>query len=159
MRAELKALLEEWQYVRGLTRSFVESLTDADLDRPLPRRTLNSIRKHGEELIEVQCCYVEALDSGVMSLDGYEDATLPGDTPRGELLRRFQDLDARLVGRMEALDGHETVNWFGEDKPVFWHITAMISHESMHVGQVVAFCYATGIEIPREVVSAMALSG
>jgi len=34
----------------------------------------------------------------------------------------------------------------------------MISHESMHVGQIVAFCYSTNIEIPKEIINNMALS-
>jgi len=35
----------------------------------------------------------------------------------------------------------------------------MIGHENMHVGQIIAFCYATGIEIPESISEPMALEG
>lgn len=56
MNTALIGLLEEWQYVRGRTRCFILHLSDDELDRPLPRTNLNTIRKHCEELLEVQAC-------------------------------------------------------------------------------------------------------
>jgi hypothetical protein len=34
----------------------------------------------------------------------------------------------------------------------------MIGHEQMHIGQIVAFCYAIGLRIPDVIKNAMALS-
>lgn len=61
MNNSFKGLLEEWQYVRGLTKCFMKNLNDTDLDKELPRNNLNTIRKQCEELLEVQERYVKAL--------------------------------------------------------------------------------------------------
>ncbi|PRX29307.1 hypothetical protein BX659_11051 [Orenia metallireducens] len=52
----------------------------------------------------------------------------------------------------------EKIEWFGEEKTIYAHLAAMISHEATHVGQIVAFCYAENIQIPQEIVNRMALS-
>lgn len=33
----------------------------------------------------------------------------------------------------------------------------MIGHEQMHIGQIVAFCYAVGIRIPDSIIQTMSL--
>ncbi len=158
MNTALQALLKEWRYIRGLTKSFVTGLEEDALDRELPRKTLNTLRKHCEELLAVQRCYVVALETGSIAFDGYQDATLPGDTSRAELLKAFDELDAQLVERIKQHGDQKTINWFGEEESIYAHLAAMISHESMHVGQMVAFCYATGITIPGLISKTMALS-
>lgn len=153
-----KGLFEEWEYIRGLTTCFIENLSDAELDTKLPRKNLNTIRKHCEELIEVQKSYVKALDTGTIEFDGYSDEELPGVTSKEELLRQCNELDELLISKVAALTGDEEINWFGVKKSIYYHIVAMISHESMHIGQMVAFSYAMGIQIPQEIVNNMALS-
>lgn len=39
------------------------------------------------------------------------------------------------------------------------HISAMIGHEQMHIGQIIGFCYATKMQIPTHIVNTMALDG
>ena len=158
MKNSFKGLLEEWKYVRGLTKILIEKLSDDDLDKGLPRNNLNTIRKQCEELLEVQLCYVKALDEGVIKFDGYSDEKLSGNTSKNELLKRCDELDSLLVNKIGELEGNETINWFVEEKIIYYHLSAMISHESMHVGQIVAFCYSTNIEIPKEIINNMALS-
>ena len=159
MEKSLEAVREEWNYIRGLTRTFVKKLGDSELDKKLPRKNLDTIRKQCEELIEVQVCYLNALETGIIEFDGYSDEKLPGTTGKKELLARFKKLDSRLENKLEEVSGNETIDWFGEEKTILNHLIAMVSHESMHVGQIVAFCYSQGIDIPEEVTKLMALSG
>lgn len=158
MNNSLKGLIEEWEYIRGLTKCFIEYLSDADLDKELSRNNLNTIRKQCEELLEVQNCYVKALDTGSINFGGYQDQKLPGDTSKEELLKRCNELDTLLINKIEGLNENETIIWFGEAKTIHAHLAAMIAHESMHVGQMVAFCYSTDIQIPEKIVNNMALS-
>jgi hypothetical protein len=68
-------------------------------------------------------------------------------------------LDEKLEEKLNSMTGNECVDWFGEKYNIHRHICAMISHEMMHVGQVVAFCYAVNIDIPSDIVETMALDG
>lgn len=130
-------------------------LEDGDLDREFPRQHLNSIRKQCEELVQVQGCYVDALASGKIEFDL---RPLPS-TAKEDLFASMDELDRRLEGHLAASDGTETVEWHGERWNIHRHLSAMIGHEQMHIGQIVAFCYAVGIEIPPKIVRVMALDG
>lgn len=158
MDNSLEGLLEEWQYVRGLTKCFIKKLSNDNLDKKLPRNNLDTIRKQCEELLEVQLCYIEALDTGIIKFEGYKDSELPGNTSKNNLLERCDELDSLLINKIKELKEDETISWFGEEKSVQSHLAAMISHESMHLGQIVGFCYATEIQIPKEIIHNMSLS-
>jgi len=51
------------------------------------------------------------------------------------------------------------MDYYGEQQNVHQIIAMMTGHEQMHIGQIIAFCYATGIEIPESIVENMALEG
>ena len=73
--------------------------------------------------------------------------------------KKLAELDENLEKALETFDGAETINWFGEQKNIHEHISAMIGHEQMHIGQIIAFCYATKIHIPNDITNIMALDG
>lgn len=158
MDNSFEGLLEEWQYVRGLTNCFIKKLSNDNLDKKLPRNNLDTIRKQCEELLEVQSCYIEALDTGIIKFEGYKDDELPGNTSKKELLGKCDELDSLLIKKIKELQEGETITWFGEEKTIQSHLAAMISHESMHLGQIVGFCYSTDIQIPEEIIEGMSLS-
>jgi len=63
MLASIDAQVADWKYGREILKSFITLLSDLDLDKILPRKNLNTIRKQCEELIQVQICYVNALET------------------------------------------------------------------------------------------------
>lgn len=150
----LKGQLYDWQYGRNIIKGFINELSEADLDKPFPRKNLNSLRKQCVELIQIQSCYVNALNTRKMQFE-YDSIS---DTSKLSLLSRMDALDTHLVEYLETFDGSETIDWFGEQWNIHRHISAMIGHEQMHIGQIVAFCYAVGIQIPEEIKRTMALS-
>ena len=157
MIASLKALLADWKQTRGITLAFLNELSDADLDKPLPRKKLNTIRLQAYELTLGQKGYVDALTTkAVVFGDEYNNYL---SLPKLTLIKTMTELDARLEKSLEQLDGTETIEFFGEQMNVHQMISMMIGHEQMHIGQIIAFCYATGIEIPKSISEPMALEG
>jgi len=71
----------------------------------------------------------------------------------------MEKLDAQLENSLELMDGSESIEFFGEQINVHQMISMLTGHEQMHIGQIIAFCYATGIEIPTSIVEQMALEG
>ena len=61
MIESLKALLADWKDTRSITLTFLNELNDADLDKILPRKKLNTIRLQAYELTLGQRGYVDAL--------------------------------------------------------------------------------------------------
>ena len=151
MNNVLKSLWEEWQYGRGIIIHFLEDLSEEDLIKVFPRNKYNNILAQCNELYEIQQDYFDALETKNMDFAGrnlnLQDAS--------KLAEKMKNLDNKMFQVFKILTGEEEINWFGEKKDAVQHICAMIGHEQMHIGQIVAFCYAVGIRIPDSIIQTM----
>ena len=157
MIESLKALLADWKETRGVTLEFIKELSDADLDKKLPRKVLNTIRLQAFELTVFQNDIVNSLATKVVHFDekDYQYKNLP----KQALVDRMAELDAALEKALTTLNGTEMLDYYGEQRNIHQIISMMTGHEQMHIGQIIAFCYATGIEIPNSISEPMALEG
>ena len=156
MVASLKAQLADWTQTRSIIIGFLEELSDADLDKPLPRRVLNTIRRQAYELTLFQRDIVNALTARTVD---FGTKYIYEDWPTEKIIERMDALDAQLEKALEALDGTELIDYYGEKQNIHQIISCMIGHENMHIGQIIAFCYATGITIPENIAEPMAQEG
>ena len=157
MIESLNALLADWKETRGITLEFINQLSDENLDKELPRKVLNTIRLQAYELTVFQNDIVNSLATKVVNFDekDYQYKNLPKQV----LVERMAELDANLEKSLEVMSGTETLEFYGEQRNVHQIISMMIGHENMHIGQIIAFCYAAGIEIPQSISEPMALEG
>jgi len=156
MIESLKALLADWSEARSITLEFINKLSDASLETKLPRKKLNTIKLQAEELTIFQEDIVESLATKVVD---FGDEYLYENMSKQAIIEKMAELDVKLVKSLDIMDGTEIIDYYGEQRNVHQVISMMISHESMHIGQIIAFCYATGIEIPKSIVEPMALEG
>ena len=156
MIESLNALLADWKETRSITLGFLEELSDADLDKELPRKKLNTIRLQAYELTLFQRDVVNSLGTSALA---YEEEYHYVNMPTEGIIERMAELDAQLEKALESLKGTEVMDYYGEQRNVHQIISMMIGHEQMHIGQIIAFCYATGIEIPASISEPMALEG
>ena len=156
MVESLQALLADWNETRSIILGFLDELSDADLDRKLPRKKLNTIKLQAEELTIFQKDIVNSLAAKVVD---FGDEYLYENLSKQAIVERMAELDAQLEKSLEGMDGTEIIDYYGEQRNVHQIIAMMIGHENMHIGQIIAFCYATGIEIPASIVEPMALEG
>ena len=156
MIESLKALLADWKETRGITLGFLSELSDADLDKELPRKKLNTIRLQAYELTLFQRDIVNSLGTNVLE---YEEEYNYVNMPTQGIIERMTELDTQLDKALESLKGTEIMEYYGEERNIHQIISMLINHESMHIGQIIAFCYATGIEIPKSISEPMALEG
>jgi len=156
MIESLKALLADWKETRSVTLNFITKLSDADLDKKLPRNVLNTIRLQAHELTLFQRDVVNALPTDVLA---FEEEYKYENWSRQALLDKMAELDAQLEKSLELMDGTEIFDYYGEKRNIHQIISMMSGHEQMHIGQIIAFCYATGIKIPDSITEPMALEG
>jgi len=156
MIESLKALLADWKETRSIILVFLGELSDADLDKKLPRNVLNTIRLQAYELTLFQRDIIDSLTTKAVD---FGEEYLYKNLPTQELVKKMAELDAELEKSLESMDGTEVIDYYGEQRNVHQIISAMTGHENMHVGQIIAFCYATGIEIPTSISDPMALEG
>ena len=156
MNGSLKALLAEWKETRKTTLGFLNELSESDLDKKLPRKVLNTIRLQAYELTLFQRDVVSSLGRDTFA---FEEEYNYLNMPTQDIIKRMAELDMQLEKTLESLDGSEVIDYYGDKQNVHQIIAMMIGHECMHIGQIIAFCYATDIEIPRSIVEPMALEG
>ena len=156
MIESLQSLLADWKVTRSVTLGFLEELSDADLDRELPRKVLNTIRLQAYELTLFQRDAVNSLGTDSFA---FAEEYVYVNMPTEAIMERMAELDHKLEEALEKLNGREVMDYYGEKQNVHQIISMMIGHESMHIGQIIAFCYATGIEIPKSISEPMALEG
>jgi len=156
MTESMKALLADWKVTRSVILGFLEELSDADLDKELPRKKLNTIRLQAYELTLFQRDVVNALGTDKLA---YEEEYNYVNMPTESIIERMAELDTQLEKALESLTGSEIMDYYGDKQNVHQIISMMIGHENMHIGQIIAFCYATGIEIPKSISEPMALEG
>ena len=156
MIESLKALLADWKETRSIILGFLDELGDVDLDKKLPRKVLNTIRLQAYELTLFQRDIIGSLSTKTVN---FGEEYLYKNLPTKEIVEKMAELDAKLEKAMETLDGTEIIDYYGEQRNVHQIISNLIGHECMHVGQIIAFCYATGIEVPESISEPMALEG
>jgi len=156
MIESLKAQLADWKVTRSITLGFLEELSDADLDKKLPRKVLNTIRLQAYELTLFQRDIVNSLSTKTVD---FGEEYVYKNLPTKALTEKMAELDAQLEKALKSMDGTETIDYYGEQQNIHQIISCMIGHENMHIGQIIAFCYATGIEIPECISEPMALEG
>jgi len=156
MTQSLKALLADWKQTRSITLTFLNELSETDLDKILPRKKLNTIRLQAYELILFQRDVVNSLGTDSLA---YEEEYKYVNIPTQDIISKMGELDTQFEKALETLNGTEMMDYYGEQQNVHQIISMMTGHEQMHIGQIIAFCYATGIEIPASIVENMALEG
>ncbi|MCL2223983.1 MAG: DinB family protein [Defluviitaleaceae bacterium] len=156
MIESLKALLAGWKETRSITLVFLNELSETDLDKKLPRKKLNTIRLQVYELTLFQRDVVGSLGTNALA---YEEEYKYVNMPTQSIIEKMAELDTKFEKALETLSGNEMMDYYGQQRNVHQIIAMMISHEEMHIGQIIAFCYATGIEIPQSVSEQMALEG
>ena len=156
MITSLKGQLADWKYARGNTICFLTELGDDELHKHLPRKTFTTIYEQIAEMAWVQRCFIKGIEEKTMT--GMDWAT-PTFAAKDELFKKMAEFDAKMEQILEKCDGTEEINWFGQVKNINEHISFLQSHEMMHLGQITAFCYALGIDIPQDVAKSMHLTG
>ncbi|MCL2865802.1 MAG: DinB family protein [Lachnospiraceae bacterium] len=156
MIESLQALLADWQQTRSIILGFLEELSDTDLDKKLPRNVLNTIRLQAYELTLFQRDIINSLTTKTVD---FEEEYVYINLSTQDLVARMAELDGELEKALEFMDGTDVIDYYGEQRNVHQIISTMIGHENMHIGQIIAFCYATGIEIPESISEPMALEG
>ena len=156
MIESLKALIADWKQTRSITLGFLTELKDTDLDTVLPRKILNTIRQQTYELTLFQRDIVNSLTTGTVD---FGTEYIYENWPKDKIIEKMAALDTQLENTLANMKGTETIDYYGEQQNVHQIISSMIGHENMHIGQIIAFCYAVGIEIPHCIAEPMALEG
>ncbi len=152
MIPSLKQAWLSWDETRAESLSFLESLRPDQLRRRMPRPGLNTFGAHFQELGAIQRAFARALDELRMDFAYMEftrDDVLANDPQRLKaFLNECNEEFQKAIGRVK--DPNAIVEWPLPRKPTaLEHVYWLMQHETFHHGQMIAFCYVMGIQIPE----------
>ena len=133
MDKSIGALAKEWVFIRSCSKAFIQELSDEQLDAKLPRKGLDTFRKHFQEMIQVQRDYTGALASGAMDFNGVPAAEFDGRGSKEELLEAMAALDGEMIEILSGSSPDQEIQWFGESQLLPFHLSALICHEAQHI--------------------------
>ena len=159
MNIELRQVVDDWIYLRENTIAFINSLSEEDLHKKLPRPGIDTFMKHFEEMCDVEQAYLDACVSGVMEFDCVKvNDQYEGLCTKEEILEKMREQDAKIEHIVNEC-AENTITWDEEDvKTLNSQLRNLCIHETLHLGQLIAFSYVMGITIPEYVVDGWALS-
>ena len=155
MLTSLQGQFAIWSYARRNTVHFLAQLSDTDLLKKLPRKTFATIFEQIAEMAWVQKCFVEGIGSGEMDSTNWN---VPAFKAKDELFTLLNDTDEKMKNLLEKCSGNEEVAWNSNSRNVHEVVSLMIMHETMHLGQIIAFCNALGIVVPEDIVKGLFLT-
>lgn len=156
-----KSLFALWKETRRLTTDLLNSISDDQLHKKLPRPGLNTLAAHFMELGDVEAAYAESMATGHLDFSrvrNAEEGTSEKSLRKEDILNYLQKQDRKLSGVLKNWGRVPSKIAFGTtttDKIEVFNTLRI--HETFHQGQFAAFCYLRRIAIPDSWISAWAL--
>jgi uncharacterized damage-inducible protein DinB len=154
---EIADLITVWQEVHWNTTEFINSLGDEGLKTKLPRGGLNTFCKHFQEMLDAQNSYINAIKTGEMRFDEMAE-DYSGDETAENLLSQIEELDNQLIEAIENAPDDLKINWPDGEQSLAYTLSNLQIHEIFHIGQLIAFCYATRTPLPQPLVESWFLT-
>jgi uncharacterized damage-inducible protein DinB len=148
----MKAAWLSWQETRDETTTFIRSLSERQLTQILPRPGLNTFGKHFHELGVIQNAFTLALREGRLVYSNMAFESDPDLEASADKLISFLDAkNADFQREVEAIrEPLQVIDWQLPRNPTaLEHVFWLMQHETLHHGQLLAFCYVTNTPFPE----------
>jgi hypothetical protein len=90
---------------------------------------------------------MNAIESGAVNFE--ESGTYRGGESVEELLAYFHSLKKRFEALVDSVDSSTAIDWFGESASLNLHLTRLLSHETLHHGELILYVRALGKSFPE----------
>ncbi len=149
MARVLEELVGSFRYNAGLRFDLLDQLSDDDLHRHWPRPGLDTFGKQFLEIAAVNEAGARACETGTLDLSSVPDVYDFPTLPRNRIRAALEEADTHLTERLFAAPPGLVVDWGeGLEVGVEVHLNNLISHETLHHGQMVMAAYLFGIPLP-----------
>lgn len=142
-------LMQAWKETRDMTYDLLETLNDTQLRVVQSRPGLNTIGMHLLEMADVTYAYSQSLRSGELNFDEVQDMYSSEDQRKAHIKERLRKSDEALSKAIEHIKPGFSINAFGEETSAEELLLTLLRHENLHHGQIIAFAYASGMELPE----------
>ena len=144
---DVKDLQSEWNWARGLTLDLLKASSDYDLGFEL-NKSCGPLWKQFRHIARVHENYLQALETKKIAF-GTDGCTYDGDSTKANLIDYFQRLQDQHSVAFQGLDSSSKIDWFGEPKSLDMHFVSLLTHETLHHGQLILYWRALEHKFPE----------
>ena len=144
----LEDINAEWHWARNLTIELLNACSETDLMFEL-NDSSGVLWKQFRHIGRVHENYLTSIEAGTAQFDTASGTYTYGNS-KTDLLNYFDILQTRHQATLKDLSTSTTVSWFGEQISMELHITRLLSHETLHHGQLIFYWRALGNEFTPE---------
>lgn len=141
-------ILNEFNWARGLTVDLLKACSQSDLEFCI---TANSspLWKQFRHIARVHENYLNALETKKIQFC-YDGCSYAGGASKDALLQYFEVNSQRQVLLLKNINNQAEffIDWFGEKTNLEMHFVRLLSHETLHHGQLIFYWKALSKSFP-----------
>lgn len=146
----LARALDSWNQTRSQTLDLIDQLTKGQLTAKFPRPLFDTFGKQFQELGVIQKAYSNAIQTGKVNytemMFDFDDELI---ISKSNIVQFLNEINSDFLQVIKGKDPFMTIDWGLPNNPILIeHIYWLNTHEILHHGQLVAYCYLLGIAFP-----------
>ncbi len=146
-----KNAMQAWKRHHDMTYSFLDQLTEEQLQVTLPREGLTTFAKHFQEMMDVQDSYAEAFHTGKLDFTRLAQAPpYTGKATKAELRAAYRRSDQAIEEGLRACPSDRVIDIFGMAGSRGDLIQTLLHHELFHQGQFFIFAHGMKMDVPKD---------
>jgi hypothetical protein len=158
-QTSVSTLTSAWEEAASLTRDFVAPLSVQILNIRLPRPGLNTIAKHIWEMCAVRSSYAQGLRGQKVSFESAVPITIGQQdyeaSSTEQLLVLLQSAEEDVCDAVRGVsDWYQLVDLMGTPISKEAMLEALVRHETLHQGQLIAYGYLLKTAFPQSWIDA-----
>ncbi len=149
---EIKQIfMNRWRFTRSETLEILENLDDEQLRFKPEGEHWQALYYQFGCCARTQLIYAKALREGKMDFSWFGSHEFPDKesfTTKEAIREALNEADKAWLDALENATPEATVTWPGFPAPLVLHISNLLEHERMHLGQLISYHTVAGYELP-----------
>jgi len=146
-----RSFMNRWQFTRGETLEILENLNDEQLGFKPDGERWQALYYQFNCCARTQLVYAKAIREDKMDFSWFGSQELPSKsafTSKDEIRALLNEANETWIDAIETAAPDKTIVWPDFSAPLALHISNLLEHERMHLGQLISYHTLAGYELP-----------
>lgn len=143
--------IKRWRFTRGETLEILENLTDEQLRFKPQGEQWQPMAYQFACCVRTQLVYAKAVRESKMDFSWFGSEEFPSKdalTTKDEIRDLLHKADQAWLDALESTAADAKIAWPDFSAPLVLHISNLLEHERMHLGQLISYHTMAGYELP-----------
>lgn len=146
-----QSFITRWQFTRSETLEILENVSDEQLHFKPEGDRWQPLSYQFTCCARTQLVYAKAVREGKMDFHWFGSGEFPSKdafTTKDEIRSLLNTADEAWLEAVKNMPANETIAWPDFSAPLVLHISNLLEHERMHLGQLISYHTMAQYELP-----------